>query len=146
MADPSPSRDGLAQIADQINALWREVRDLKAPSGTQQANAVARLEAAVVNLQQQQAQIVATQLVQAAQQEQITILVSDLDERITDFINENIDDIVAAQVTAALAAADITIGRAGGTVRIPAALTTDLTSTSGRFVAWIGGDNRIGHT
>jgi len=139
MADPSPSRDGLAQIADQINALWRAVGELKAPSGTQQANAVAQLEAAVVDLQAQQAQIV-------AQQEQITVLVSDLDERITDFINENIDDIVAAQVTAALAAADITLGRSGGVVRIPSIITTDLTSASGRVVTWTAADGRIGHT
>ncbi|MDQ1111138.1 putative transcriptional regulator [Microbacterium testaceum] len=139
MADPSPSREGLAQIADEINALWRAVGELKAPSGTQQANAVAQLEAAVADLQAQQAQIV-------AQQEQITILVSDLDERITDFINENIDDIVAAQVTAALASADITIGQSGGVVRLPSIITTDLTSASGRVVTWTAGDGRIGHT
>ncbi|ONI65621.1 hypothetical protein CSIV_04905 [Microbacterium sp. CSI-V] len=139
MADPSPPRGGLEQLADEIARLSRRLDALESPSGTQQYNAVPALQAAVALLQEQQTTII-------AQQEQITILVSDLDERITDFIDENIDDIVAAQVAAALAGSDITIGQAGGTVKIPAALTTDLTSTSGRFVAWIGGDNRIGHT
>lgn len=139
MADPSPPRQDLGALVDRITALEGAVKDLQSPTGTQQYNAVPALQAAVAALEAQQATIV-------AQQEQITILVSDLDERITDFIDENIDGIVAAQVAAALAGSDITIGQAGGTVKIPAALTTDLTSTAGRFVAWIGGDSRIGHT
>jgi len=139
MADPSPDRAGDAGVVDRILALERAVRDLRSPSGTQQFNAVPALEAAIADLREQQAVIV-------AQQEQITVLVSDLDERITDFINENIDDIVAAQVTAALEAADITLGRSGGVVRIPSIITTDLTSASGRVVTWTAADGRIGHT
>ena len=143
MADPSPPRSDMQQLVDEIASLRRAVDELRAPTGTQQYNAVSALQEAVAALQTQQAQI-------TAQQEVIVDLVDGLDQRVTDFIDNNIEDIVAAQVAAAvdaaLTGADVTIGRAGGTVRIPAALTTDLTSTSGRFVAWIGGDNRIGHT
>lgn len=139
MADPSPPRTDIDGLADEIARLRAAVKELQSPTGTQQYNAVPALQAAVAVIAEQQAQL-------TAQQEQLTILVSDLDQRITDFIDENIDDIVAAQVAAALTGSDITIGQAGGTVKIPAALTTDLTSTAGRFVAWIGGDNRIGHT
>jgi hypothetical protein len=139
MADPSPPRADLAGLADEIALLKTAVKDLRSPSGTQQYNAVPELQQAVADIQTQQAQL-------TAQQEQLEILVSDLDERITDFINANIGDIVDARVAAALAGSDITIGQAGGTVRIPAALTTDLTTTSGRYVVWIGGDNRLGHT
>lgn len=143
MADPSPPRSDLQQLVDEIASLRRAVDELRAPTGTQQYNAVSALQLAVAALQEQQTQI-------TAQQEVIVDLVDGLDQRVTDFIDNNIDDIVAAQVAdavnAALTGSEVTIGQAGGTVRIPAALTTDLTTTSGRFVAWIGGDNRLGHT
>ncbi|TLF33224.1 ABC transporter C-terminal domain-containing protein [Microbacterium sp. 5K110] len=139
MADPSPPRTDLEGLADEIARLRAAVKELQSPTGTQQYNAVSALQAAVTVIAEQQAQL-------TAQQEQLTILVSDLDQRITDFINENIDDIVAAQVAAALAGPDVTIGQTGGVVRMPSILTTNLSSASGRVVTWTAGDGRIGNT
>jgi len=153
MAEPAPPRRGVENLADEIAALWRAVRELNTPTGTQQYNAITVLQAAVERLQTQQEQL-ATQQGQlaeqqaqlTAQQEQLTILVSDLDQRITDFINENIDAIVEAKVNEKLTGADVTIGQAGGVVRIPSIPNTDLTSASGRVVTWTAGDGRVGHT
>lgn len=146
MADPSPDRAGDAGVADRIAAIERAIRALNSPSGTQQFNAVPALEAAIVDLRAQQTTITEQQATLTAQQEVIVELVDGLDQRVTDFIENNIDDIVAQVVTEKLGAADITIGRAGGTVRIPSIITTDLTSASGRVVTWTAADGRIGHT
>lgn len=146
MADPSPDRPGDAGVADRIAAIERAIRALNSPSGTQQFNAVPALEAAIVDLRAQQTTITEQQATLTAQQEVIVELVDGLDQRVTDFIENNIDDIVAQVVTEKLGAADITIGRTGGTVRIPSIITTDLTSASGRVVTWTAGDGRVGHT
>lgn len=136
MADPRPPRSDLEGIADEIAALKGAVKDLQTPTGTQQENAVAKLRESVADL--------------AVTVERVSTLYDNLDTYLDDYIATELPGLVASAaasaVTAALTSADVTIGQAGGTVKIPAALTTDLTSTSGRFVAWIGGDNRIGHT
>ncbi|WP_279367328.1 hypothetical protein [Microbacterium testaceum] len=140
MADPSPSRDGLAQIADQINALWRAIGELKAPSGTQQANAVAQLEAAVIELQAQQAQI-------TAQQEVIVDLVDGIQQTLTDFIANDVAAIVNDAVNAKLASSDITIGTANGVVRIPSIFNTDVVATlRPRVAVWANDQGVVGHT
>ncbi|WP_295851166.1 hypothetical protein [uncultured Microbacterium sp.] len=146
MADPSPPRSDLQQLVDEIASIRLAVDGLRAPTGTQQYNAVRALQAAVAALQEQQTLLAQQQAQLTAQQEVIVDLVDGLDQRVTDFIENNIDDIVAQVVTDKLGAADITIGRTGGTVRIPSIITTDLTSASGRVVTWTAGDGRIGHT
>jgi len=54
MADPAPSRDGMGALADEIIRLRSRISDLEKSTGTQRAQAVATLEAAVAELQQRQ--------------------------------------------------------------------------------------------
>lgn len=44
MADPTPGRDGAAWFTDQISRLQGQIDQLKSPSGTQQFNAVPKLQ------------------------------------------------------------------------------------------------------
>lgn len=140
MADPSPSRDGLAQIADQINAVWRAIAELKAPSGTQQANAVAKLEEAVAELQR-------VILTVTAQQVVIVDLVDGIQQTLTDFIASDLAAIVNDAVNAKLASSDITIGTANGVVRIPSIFNTDVVATlRPRVAVWANDLGVVGHT
>lgn len=53
MADPSPGRDGVEWIADQLKELQARIRDLEAPSGTQIDNTVSKLAAMINDIQAQ---------------------------------------------------------------------------------------------
>lgn len=47
MADPAPSRDGMGALADEITRLRARIGELEKSTGTQRAQAVATLQAAV---------------------------------------------------------------------------------------------------
>ena len=53
MADPSPGRDGVEWIADQLKELRAAIRELQAPSGTQIYNTVSKLAAMINDIQAQ---------------------------------------------------------------------------------------------
>lgn len=147
MADPVPGRDGIAQLTDQINDLWAAVRDLKSPTGTQQYNAVPALEKAVAELKQQQAQLTAQQAAITEQQATLTTLVEGIQQTLSDFIANDVAAIVNDAVNTKLASNDITIGAAGGVVRIPSIFTTDVTATlRPRVAVWADDQGLIGHT
>jgi hypothetical protein len=151
MADPSPGREGAAVFADEIRRIWAAIRDISSPSGTQQFNAVPKLQEAIAALQQQQSILADQQIALAGQQAQLTALVANIDATLTDFIQNDVDEIVnasvASAINAALSASDITIGQPGGTVHIPALYSTDITATGRpRIVVWVDADGLVGHT
>lgn len=136
MADPRPPRSDLEGIADEIAKLKSDVKDLQTPTGTQQENAVAKLRESVADL--------------AVTVERVSTLYDNLETYLDDYIATELPGIVDAKVNArvdaALTAADVTIGRSGGVVRMPSILTTDVSSTTGHVAVWAAGDGRVGNT
>lgn len=53
MADPTPGRDGVEWIADELKKLKAAIAALQSPSGTQLFNSVPKLEQAIEDLQAQ---------------------------------------------------------------------------------------------
>lgn len=140
MADPTPGRPGAEHLADEFRQIWAAIRELKSPSGTQRFNAVPKLQEAIAELQEQQQALI-------AQQQQLTALVDNIQQTLADFIQNDIDSIVDAAVTARLASPFLTLGVAGGTVRMPSLYTTDVTLTNKpRATVWVDSDGLVGRT
>lgn len=133
MPDPGPGRGGAAWFADEIRRIDKAIRDVGIPSGTQQFNAVPKLQEQIAQL--------------ATAQQQLADLVGNIEQTLTDFIQNDVAAIVDDAITARLAAPFITIGVAGGSVRIPSLYTTDVTlSNKPRNAVWVDSDGLVGHT
>lgn len=125
MADPTPAAGGdLGALIAQFQDLKRRISDMESPSGTQRFQSVPKLAA----------------------------LIDDIQAQLTDFIENDVEAIVDARITIALASyfnGNISIGGSlfvNGTVQVPGARATPLGSASDRVAAWIAGDGRLGHT
>lgn len=127
MADPTPAPGGdLGEILRKFAELDRRVRDLESPSGTQRYQAVTKLRE----------------------------LVEDIQQTLTNFIQNDVNTIVDQRIAIALASyfsGNISIGGSlvvNGTVQFPGARATPLGTAPNRVTAWLAGpgDARLGHT
>lgn len=125
MADPTPAGGGpLGPLAREFQDLKRRVSELESPSGTQRYQSVKKLSE----------------------------LIDDIQQQLTDFIENDVQAIVEAQIAIALASyfsGNVSIGGSlfvNGTVQVPGARATPLSSAPSRVAAWIAGDGRLGHT
>lgn len=118
-------------LIEMLDDLGERLSTLEAPSGEALANALPRLNKAVEELQ---------------------LLVTNIEQTLTDFIQNDVDDIVDARIAIALASymsGNVAIGGellVNGAVQLPGARSTDLSGASDRVTAWISGDGRLGHT
>lgn len=131
MADPTPPHKGVGPIVQQIANLQRQIDALASPSGTQRFQSVRKLAETIETLQ---------------------LLVDDIQQQLTDFIANDVQAIVDARISIALASyfgGNVSIGGSlfvNGTVQVPGARATPLGSAPDRVAAWIAGDGRLGHT
>ncbi|MDF2991464.1 MAG: hypothetical protein K0S37_1978 [Microbacterium sp.] len=141
MADPSPRADDVLQIIrDEFDRIRQQIRDAATPSGTQLFNAVPKLQEQIDAVEETQGEL-------AGVVEQLSGLVDNIEETLTSFIQNDVAAIVDAAITERLAAPFITIGVAGGTVRIPALYTTDVTmSGRPRATVWTDDQGLVGRT
>lgn len=122
----------LGWLVDELDDIARRLHTLEAPSGESLSNTVARLQDATTALAD---------------------LVANLEARMEDFIDNDVEAIVDAKVgtaIAALLAGNLSIGGnldVAGVVTMPAVYDTDITVGGGlRRTAWIREDGRLGHT
>lgn len=141
---PIPS--DLGWLVDELDGIRGALRTLQAPDGQQLGQTIARLNAAVAELEEQQVEL-------AAQQATLTTLVNNIDQTLADFIANDVQAIVAAEVQAALnarLAGNVSIGgglTVAGTVVLPGARGTNVGGTTpNRVAAWIAGDGTLGYT
>ena len=131
MADPSPGRGGVEWLADEFAKLRARLDSLESPSGTQLYNTVSKLQA----------------------------LVEDIQQTLTDFIQNDVNAIVDQRIAIALASymsGNVSIGGGlvvnngvtiGGPVVMPNVYNTNITAGGGqRTTVWVRQDGRVGHT
>lgn len=123
--DPTPAPGGdYGEIVRQLRDIKDRLSELESPSGTQRYQSVSKLSG----------------------------LIEDIQQQLADFIANDVQAIVDARIAIALAsyfAGNISIGGSllvNGTVTVPGARSTQLSSAPNRVTAWIAGDGRLGHT
>ena len=125
--DPTPNRGGPeGEILAQLDGIKRRLDDLEAATGTQRYQSVAKLKE----------------------------LVEDIQQTLTNFIQNDVNTIVDQRIAIALAsyfAGNISIGGSlvvNGTVQFPGARATPLGTAPNRVNAWLAGpgDARLGYT
>ncbi|WP_426621466.1 hypothetical protein [Microbacterium sp. As-52] len=122
--DPRTPVGDYDRIALELKGLKDRLSDLEAPNGTQLFKTVAKLE----------------------------LLVNDIQAQLAEFIANDVEAIVDQRVAIALASwfsGSVSIGGnlfVNGTVTVPGARATPLSTAPNRVAAWIAGDGRLGHT
>ena len=143
MADPSPGRDGVEWIADQLKDLRAQVKDLQTPSGTQIYNTVSKLQALVEDIQAQLDAWVATRWTNA----QIETRISQM---IAAAFAGNVTITGSLTVNGAVAAASLSAGGSltvGGAVTMPDVYATNIVPLGGsRKAVWVRDGGRVGNT
>lgn len=117
----------IGKLIDDLNEIERRLRILEAPSGEALSSTVAKLQALVANFQAQLDAWTASR-----------------------WTNDQIDARIYA-IIGSILAGNVSIGGAltvQGTVTLPGARATNLTSAANRTNAWLAGptDNRLGYT
>lgn len=121
----------LGPLIDMLRDYGDRIQRLEAPSGETVNATVSRLTKVVADL---------------------SALVANMEQVLTDFIQNDVNDIVDARIAIALAsyfAGSVSIGGellVNGAVQVPGARATDLSTAEDRVTAWISGDGRLGHT
>lgn len=143
MADPSPGREGVEWIADQLKELRAQVRDLQAPSGTQIYNTVSKLQALVEDIQAQLDAWATTRWTNAQ-------IDARIDQKIAAAFAGNVTITGSLTVNGAVAGASFSTAGAltvGGAVTFPDVYNTNIVPLGGsRTAVWVRDGGRMGHT
>lgn len=143
MADPSPGREGVEWIADQLKELRAQVRDLQAPSGTQIYNTVSKLQALVEDIQAQLDAWATTRWTNAQ-------IDARIDQKIAAAFAGNVTITGSLTVNGAVAGASFSTAGAltvGGAVTFPDVYNTNIVPLGGsRTAVWVRDGGRMGRT
>lgn len=121
----------LGQLIDTLDDFAIRIRRLETPSGSDLGSALRKANDGVA---------------------QLRLLVDNIQQTLTEFIQNDVDEIVDARVAIALASymsGNVAIGGellVNGAVQLPGARATDLSTAEDRATAWLAGDGRLGHT
>jgi uncharacterized phage infection (PIP) family protein YhgE len=132
----------LGGLVDTLNDIATRVRTLEAPDAQQLGLVVKRLQETVEKVAQQQVELEEAQA-------QLSTVVENIDETLSNFIATGVQPIVDQAVVNALAG-NVSIGGSltvAGIVKVPGARGTFVGGTTpDRVAAWIAGDGTLGHT